>query len=169
MLTSDTGDAASYFRTPLDDGTSGQPASSLVFTAGGERVPPSYQAADDTLDTLNERYGPVGGLAEVSLSTTALGEPNGQTGLYLREQRPPDADSEQGGYESVFEASVEQIGFEFFDGSTWVTSWDTQSGERRLPAAVRVSYRRTGEDDRQIVIMVPASDVTVRNPIGGAS
>ncbi|HVK06205.1 MAG TPA: hypothetical protein VM490_22230 [Armatimonadaceae bacterium] len=66
------------------------------------------------------------------------------------------------------------MGFQFFSGTEWVTTWDTVAGgERRLPAAVRVSYMLKEDAEgtvRSILVPIPTSDVTATNPSlnGGA-
>lgn len=147
-------------------GTSDLP-DSLIFTVAG--LPPKGSITDsqDDFETLNEQFGPQGGVAEVSLSTTAFAAPGNETGLFLREQRPSDGDYTQGGYERVLWNQIASIGFEVFDGAEWSTIWDTtQSAEARLPAAVRVSYSLVGQEDQtyRFVVRLPLSDVTVDNP-----
>lgn len=159
-------DDTTYFVSLDEDTASSEPAPGIVFTTSGIRVPGVYLVTDESLESLNEQFGPQGGLAEVSLSLVAIGESQGQTGLFLREQRPSDGDYEQGGFESVFEPDLETIGFEFFDGLAWVNYWSTFEEERRLPAVVRVTYRLTDDEDRVLVVPIPASDVTPANPIG---
>ena len=150
--------------------TSGQASDGIVLTIAGERLPPSYLTTQETdLQVLNQQYGPQGGVAEVALSTTAVGDANGKTGLFIREQRPADSDYTQGGIESLFSADVKTIGFEFYDGTQWVGAWDTtQTGQRRLPAAIRVSYALNSDPDTThvFVVRLPLSDVTPTNPVG---
>jgi hypothetical protein len=88
--------------------------------------------------------------------------------MFERIQRPVDADPLQGGFESLVSADVSEIGFQFWDGSEWLTEWDTRSGTRRLPAAVKVQYRLTDESTDQLhqfVVIIPNSDVTASNPM----
>lgn len=164
-LSPEQSDDTSYFVSLDEDTISSEPSPGIVFTTSGIRVPSVYLHADESLESLNEQFGPQGGLAEVSLSTVAIGEAQGQTGLFLREQRPSDGDYEQGGYESVFEPDLESIGFEFFDGLAWDNFWSTFEEERRLPAIVRVTYRLI-ERDRILLVPLPSSDVTPQNPVG---
>jgi hypothetical protein len=119
-------------------------------------------------ETLNDQYGPQGGVAEIQLSLTPVGQPaSSDTGLFLREQRPADSDSSQGGNESLLMPNVTTIQFEFFDGLQWQETWDTiTSGSRRIPSAVRVTYQLTGEDQQRfIIVRLPFSDVTPTNPV----
>ena len=143
-------------------------ASSLVFTVLGRRVPPTVLSSTEDFDANNSKFGPVGGVTEVQLSTTPIGDgSNGRQGLFLREQTPSDGDPSQGGEESILSEDVETVSFEYFDGTTWQTTWDTSTmGTRRLPSAVRVTYRPRGEDtDRVLTFSVPSSDVTPDNPV----
>ena len=148
--------------------SSGADANSLVFTVLGRRLPPTVLSSTDDFETNNSKFGPVGGVTEVQLSTTPIGDgANGRQGLFLREQTPSDGDPSQGGEESLLSEDVESISFEYFDGTTWQTTWDTSTmGTRRLPSAVRVTYRLRGEDqDRVLTFPIPASDVTPDNPV----
>lgn len=141
----------------------------LVFTSMAQSLSGAYlnSSATDTFEDLNSTYGPQGGIAEFGLSTLAVGDPGNRTGLFLREQRPSDGDAFQGGYESVLEDHITSIGFEFYDGTQWITEWDTTtSGEKRLPAAVRVTYTLDNDDGQNHVFVVRMlySDVTPTNP-----
>lgn len=144
----------------------------LTFTTVAPTVSLAAQVSEDDFEEQQEAQGPVGGIAEVSLSTTAVGDPAGRTGVFERVQRPSDGDPTQGGMEGLISTRVEVIGFQFYDGTEWVNTWDTVTGpERRLPAAVRVSYRLrdAGENDvRSFLVALPTSDVTEQNPaVGG--
>ncbi|HXH60057.1 MAG TPA: type II secretion system protein GspJ [Fimbriimonadaceae bacterium] len=165
FLTTDTGDDTSYFMTLSSGGDLAVP-DTLVFTTLG--VPPTsaFTQSQDDFETLNSRFGPQGGLAEVSLSTIPVGDAPVDNALFLRVQRPPDGDPTQGGNESALLQGVASFTFEFFDGTDWVDEWDTLTGQRRLPAAVRVTFRLEGEDqDRTLTFRIPNSDVTPDNPI----
>jgi hypothetical protein len=169
VLTEDEEDDASFFIAGLEFGStaSGIVDDRLTFTAGGTTVALAALDADEDFQTLNERFGPQGGLAEVSIGLTPVGNPTVTDGLFLRRQRPADGDPSQGGDEILFESDVREISFEFFDGQVWQTTWDTRTGERRIPAAVRVTYRLENEDDlRTFVVRLPLSDVTPENPVG---
>lgn len=65
---------------------------------------------------------------------------------------------------------MSEILFEFWDGTQWITSWDTDSDGRRLPAAVRVTYRVSSDtDEHSFVVRIPTSDVTADNPMTTSS
>lgn len=143
-------------------------ADTLIMTVTGLRIPSSILNSDDDFEAQNEKKGPQGGVEEVAISTSPVGTPpNGQTGLFLRYQRPADSDPSQGGNESLLSPDVSSIQFEFWDGSQYQQTWDTRSmTTKRLPAAVRVTYRLTGEQkDHVFVTLVPNSDVTTQNPV----
>lgn len=169
FVTSDTADLSSYFVAQATaDAGSTVGADTLTFTTTSEGVNSSLITSEDDFETLNQKYGPQGGLAEVSLSVTPVGDPAGKSGLFLREQRPSDGDATQGGYETLLSPDVTTIGFEFYDGTDWATEWDTLTdGTRRIPAAVRVTYTLSGEEDTNHVILVRLanSDVTAINPV----
>lgn len=169
------GGAATYFTGFVNTGgisaggiQADQPSDTLTFTAASLRPIGSYLESTDDFPTLNTRYGPQGGLAEVSLSMVAVGDAGSRTGPYLREQRPADGDFTQGGFESVLDPDVTTISFQFYDGTAWVGEWDTSTmPDPRLPAAVKVTYRRSDEDfDRTLTVRIPLSDVTPENPAG---
>ena len=176
----DTADTTTYFTTTpssttatLTNQTQSGNADTVIFTTTGVRIPGSVMETDDDFETANSTFGPQGGTSEIALSMTPVGQPtSNQTGLFIRNQTPSDGDNSQGGQESVLDPNVTSIQFEFWDGSLWQQSWDTAStDQRRLPAAVRVTYRINGEtNDRVAVIRIPLSDVTAANPItqGGA-
>ncbi len=166
-LTADETDQASYFMTLATGGDLANP-DTVVFTTLGVSVTNAYLMSTDEFETLNDRFGPQGGMAEVSISMIPVGEPptESTTSLYLRVQRPPDGDPTQGGLERSLANNIESFTFEFFDGVEWVTEWSTLTQQRRLPAAVRITYRITDEEtDRVLTFRVPLSDVTPENPI----
>jgi len=147
--------------------TGGGDADTITFTAADLAPPAAYLNSTDDFETLNELYGPQGGVTEVALSLTAYGEAGENTGLFLRQQRPADGDPTQGGFEEVVDPDVEAIRFEFYDGQQWATDWDSGvAGLRRLPAAVRVFYTLTGAAERSFIVRIPLSDVTPDNPAG---
>lgn len=148
--------------------TGGGDADTLTFTAAQLRPSYPYLNSQDDFETLNESYGPQGGTTEVAVSMAPYGDAGGQTGLFLRQQRPADGDPTQGGYEELFDAEVESIRFEFYDGQQWVTDWDSGvAGEHRLPASIRIYYQVLGETaERSFVVKLPLSDVTPDNPAG---
>lgn len=162
-LSSDAADTTTYF--VAED--TGAGAETMTFTTLGQRVPRAVLNATEDFETLNERFGPQGGVAEVSFSITPVGNAPVNQGLFLREQRPSDGDPTQGGYESVLDENITQVRFEFWDGLAWVPSWDTRTQTaRRLPAAVRMTYRLTDDvADRTYVVRIPGSDVTANNPV----
>ena len=140
----------------------------LTLTTTAPGVPISAQQ-DETNDFETQQMvrGPVGGVAEVSISTTPVGDAGGKTGLFQRVQRQSDGDPTQGGMESVFDADISEMGFQFWNGQQWLTTWDTTLGDRRLPEAVQVSYILAADTQRQthmFVVTVPESDVTQSNP-----
>ncbi|RYG81061.1 prepilin-type N-terminal cleavage/methylation domain-containing protein [bacterium] len=155
-------DTASYFI-----GGAETDSSTLTFTAIGDRPGASYAASNESFDTSNERFGPQGGPAEVSLSLTGIGDGAGKSGLFLRVQRPADGDTSQGGEQELIDPDIESMSFEFWTGESWTSDWNTQSMDTpRLPGAVRVTYRRQGEDqDRILTVTIPASDATAENPV----
>ena len=179
MLTASTTDANSYFVVTSTGGSQTGLGDTLVFTGFGESTPGSVLSTsiDDDFETLNNEAGPWGGLEEVGLSTTPVGQVGNMTGLFLRLQRPPDSDPTQGGLESLLDGNVQSISFECFDGQNWQPTWDTRTSTsaRRLPAAVRVTYILSQDPGTQHVFVarVPMSDVTPTNPVtttaGGTS
>ena len=161
-------------------GTSTAPGSgdadTLMFTVMGRSLPGSVLASDPTNDfeTENQTFGPQGGIAEYAIGITPVGDPQGQSGVILREQVPADQDATQGGYESVIEPDVTNITFEFYDGNQWQSSWNTfAQTTRQLPAAIRVSYTMPGESqDRVFIVGLAYTTVTPNNPAtttGGSS
>lgn len=151
-------------------GLPGGTADTLVFTTSGQSVSNATLKLDDDWETQNETFGPQGGIAEVQIGAAAVGEANGQTGLFLREQRPADADPSQGGTEKVLNSEIKSIQFEFWNGLEWQATWDTRSmsGARRLPAAIRVTYVLNSDANDQnhvLVVGLPNSDVTSTNPV----
>lgn len=149
--------------------SSSDTTNSLVFTVLGRRLPSTLLASPDDFETNNSKFGPEGGVSEVELGTSPVGsDTSGQPGgLYLRTQAPSDADPSQGGYESKISTDIDTISYEFYDGTEWQTTWDTTTmGTRRLPSAVRVTYRFLNENEDHIVVFaVPSSDVTPDNPV----
>ncbi len=139
----------------------------LTFTTTAPGIPISATADSDDFETQMDANGPIGGVAEVSYSTTPVGNPpNNQTGLFERIQRPSDGDPTQGGVESLLSPEVAQMGFQFWNGQQWMQTWDTTI-ERRLPSAVLVSYILQGASNNNVqtfIVPIPSSDVTVQNP-----
>lgn len=148
---------------------SGTGASTLVFTTQAKPFERARFESQDEFETQNESFGPEGGTEEIALSLSPSGTPtgNGETeGVFLRRQSPSDGDTTQGGRERLLLANVVSLGFEFYDGTGWVSTWNSQSGQRRIPAAVRVTYRLQDEqNDRILVVRLKASDVTPETPL----
>lgn len=168
----DEASTTTYFYGRQDGGSgglvTGVVATELVFTTVDGQIPGAALASTEAeFAARNEEVGPVGGVKEVRLGISPVGEAGGRTGLFLREQTPADEDPDQGGFERVIDERVTSISFEFFDGIEWLGEWSTQTGERRVPAAVRVTYTFEGEETpRVLVIRLKNSDVTPNNPIG---
>ncbi|MFN8218771.1 MAG: type II secretion system protein GspJ [Fimbriimonadales bacterium] len=174
-VSEDAADDNTYFigRATDSNGSLGEASQSdsIVFTIAGGRTPGrAFSNTEEDFSERNRQLGPVGGVTEVSLSMNAVGDAADHTGIFLREQTPSDQDYDQGGYERALNEDVEAIGFEFFDGTTWTGTWDTTTGERRLPAAVRVSYQlRDDENTYLFVVKLPCSDVNNQNPLNSAT
>ena len=171
-LSEDAADATTFFigaaDTFGDTGTMGCDALVFTTTAGV----PSFSAliSEDEFETQYDELGPVGGVAEVELGARVLGRTDSVSGVLIRTQRPSDGDSTQGGVQRVLSAEVERIGFRFWNGTSWVDTWDTTTADRRLPGAVLVSYTLAGEATdapRSFVVAVPASDVDADNAVTG--
>lgn len=161
-VTSEANDTASYFVAGAE--AAGE-ENRLTFTTASSTIPGAVAASTDTFEDQNQRYGPQGGLKEVSIGLTPVGQTNQTTGVFVREQRPSDGDNTQGGFEEQLDAAVNNIQFEFYDGTTWLTDWDTALYSRRIPAAVRVTYQLEEEDQpRVMVVRLLKSDVTAENP-----
>jgi len=168
LISSDANDTKSFFIASSDDASSDLGATQITFTSSFANIPGGSLGTELTFDDVHDTYGPLGGLAEFSYGTVATGDAGTATGLFERVQRPVDADPLQGGFESLVSAVVSEIGFQFWNGSEWLTEWDTRSGTRRLPAAVKVQYRLTDESTDQLhqfVVIIPNSDVTSANPV----
>jgi len=166
FITTDNTDTLTYFVAGSQGGSTGNP-DTLVFTTTS--APLNMAAVDDTdndWQQKNEIYGPQGGLTEVSLSLTPVGTGAEGSGIYLRTQTPADGDPTQGGYESLLLANVSELSFEFWDGTEWTTAWDTTTGVRRIPAAVRITYRiDTEPNSHTVTVRLEQSDVTSTNPV----
>jgi type II secretory pathway pseudopilin PulG len=170
-LDPDQTDPNSYFIMESASGAS-DTADQVIFTSVGSPPDGGFLSAvdDQTFEDLNSQFGPQAGLAEIQLGLTPVGEPTtDEFGLYLRQQRPSDGDTTQGGRESLALPGVESISFEAYDGAAWTGTWNTQTGDRRLPAAIRVIYTLEGEGlERSFVVALPNSDVTPLNPAAGS-
>lgn len=172
-VTTDATDRFSYFIGQIGNGTPNSAtgnksnnADTLTFTIAGQRLQGSVLASTDDFETLNKNLGPQGGVAEVSIESTAVGNAQDNTGIFIRVERPADGDPTQGGLETVLDSEVTELSFEFFDGNNWLPTWNTQTALRRLPAAVRMTYKiADDEQPRIITYLLPMSDVTPLNPI----
>lgn len=166
-LDEDSNDRLSYFVAETVEADQDLGADRLTFTSNALSFRLEAQDSTDDFETQHKANGPVGGLAEVSFSTTPVGEAGDRTGLFERFQRPSDGDPAQGGTETLLAAGISKIGFEFYNGQSWITTWDTRTSDRRLPAAVQVSYVLTGEPDgtvHRFIVSLPSSDVDAQNP-----
>jgi len=155
-----------YFSGVVKSGANDLGCDRLTFTTTAPALPMATLAGTDDFETQQQARGPVGGLAEVSLSVTPVGDAGGRTGLFERLQRPSDADPSQGGSEFLLDPQIERIGFQFWDGMEWVTLWSAASPPR-LPQAVRVSYTRRGAplgEVRVFDVPLPTSDVSAQSP-----
>ena len=164
-----TSNTTSYFWGLAENGASDLGCDRLTFTTTAPAIPMAALDSTDDFETQQGARGPVGGLAEVSLSTTAVGDSGGRSGLFERIQRPADSDPSQGGSESDLDFQVERMGFQFWDGLEWVSTWST-TNPPHLPAAVQVSYTLYGTpstDVRVFVVAIPASDVDADQPATG--
>jgi prepilin-type N-terminal cleavage/methylation domain-containing protein len=165
-LAEDVGDRTTFFQG-IVEGSGELGCDRLTFTTVAPGVPMAARSSADDFETQQAARGPVGGVAEVSLSTAPIGDAAGKAGLFERMQRPSDGDPAQGGTESDIDSEIDQIGFQFWDGIQWVDTWDTTTGERRLPAAVKVTIVRNGQASttgRAFIVPIPATDVDSRNP-----
>lgn len=164
-ISSSTTDATTFFIGEASGGSTELGCDRLTFTTTEPGVPYAAIASTDDYATQQTARGPVGGIAEVSLSTTAVGSPVNKSGLYERMQRPSDSDSSQGGIEWVLDMHISRIGFQFWNGQDWVSTWDTTS-DRHLPEQVKISYTTTEQPDavRVFIVSIPSSDVDSQNP-----
>lgn len=164
-LSSSATDNTTYFVATSSSNQAGS-VDTIVFTTLGR--PPLRSFLYDTetnFETLHDTYGPQGGVEEAALSTVPVGGDAQGEGIFLREQDPPDTDITQGGQESLLIPDARDLFFEFWDGSQWATTWDTRSGQRRLPAAVRMTWQDADNNQVTRVIRLPNSDITSENPL----
>lgn len=160
-----------YFIGQLDPagdtvGDAGTGATELIFTTtGGPMSGRAIADIDTDFEARNERLGPVGGVTENRLALTPIGDAGDRLGIFHREQTPADMDPDQGGYETVIDDRVVAMSFEFYDGTDWLPEWDTRIADRRVPAAVRVTYMFDGDETpRELIVKMRNSDVTPNNP-----
>ncbi|HWA83952.1 MAG TPA: hypothetical protein VG820_10980 [Fimbriimonadaceae bacterium] len=181
-----TTDTLTYFLGETSGSTAdASTADTLVFTTLSVGMNDNELTSDDDFETLNQTYGPQGGVAEVSLSLTPVGDAGqDKQGLFLRTQRPADGDPTQGGFEKVLDPDVRSIQFQFYNGTGWDPTWGTsglevqtttsqnnvQTGQdgRRIPAAVQVTYTLASDPDgvtHSFIVQLLHSDVTAENPV----
>jgi prepilin-type N-terminal cleavage/methylation domain-containing protein len=159
-LSGDTNDQTTYFIGIADQNAGPLGSDRLTWTTTAPGVPMAAMADTDDFNSQQAARGPIGGLAEVSLGTNPVGDANGQTGLFERIQHPSDSDPTQGGFESLLDSQIASIGFQFWNGTQWLPTWDTTSGSRELPQAVEVRYTVPGgadSDIRSFIVPIPAS------------
>lgn len=162
-MSADTTDTTTYFLAGADAAGADD---RITFTTAIPRITAAQVDSTDDFQTQNQEFGPQGGLEEVSISSTPVGQAQQNNGLFIREQRPSDGDSTQGGFESVLDPDITSIQWEFFDGVNWDTTWDTSTTTRRIPAAVRVTYQLQGEQNPHVIVVrLKNSDVTPDNPV----
>ncbi|ARU40622.1 hypothetical protein CCB80_05495 [Armatimonadetes bacterium Uphvl-Ar1] len=166
-VSDDNDDRLTYFVAANATGQS-TTADSLTFTTLSRRIDGGFLLdQDSTFEDLNDRFGPQGGLSEVSLNIQSVGDPgDDRAGLFLRIQTPADGDPTQGGTERLLFPNVTNVIYEFWDGAQWVDAWDTvNGGSRRIPPAVRLTLEREEEEPEYLTFRIPTSDVTAENPI----
>ncbi|HLK16519.1 MAG TPA: type II secretion system protein GspJ [Fimbriimonadaceae bacterium] len=164
-LSGGSGAASSPGNSSGSSGTSRN--AQLVFTALGE--PTSQAALQDASNDFvqqNQTRGPQGGIIEFALELTPVGDAGGKKGIFIREQRPADTDPTSGGYEWLLLPDVDNLMFEFWDGTQWQPGWDTTTQTPiRLPAAVRITYSKSSDTPKVFVVRLPLSDATPANPV----
>ncbi len=172
MLSSSATDQTCFFRGTNDAGGSDLGCDRLTISSTYPGVPIRSLDSTDTYLDQQSNYGPVGGLTEMSFGINAVGSPpSGQSGLFERIEHPSDTDPTQGGYETLLDPDVTQMGFQFWDGTEWDSEWDTTTGTRRLPQAVQVSYRLTSDlndTPHVFVVIVLSSDCNADDPVSSA-
>lgn len=164
-VSSSDDDALTYFVASSAGGQAANPDTVTFVTLTRPVVGGALLEQDNDFETLNERYGPQGGPTEVALSTFPVGDAGNRQGLFLRMQTPADGDPTQGGRERLLVDGVVSATYEFWDGTQWLTSWDTRIGQRRLPAAIRITLEFDDGDPEVLTLRLPLSDVTALNPI----
>jgi len=162
-IDTDVTDTSEYFLAGADAAGSDD---RITFTTAMPFIPGAQLESQDDFETQNASLGSLGGLEEVSIGLTPIGQTSQSSGLFVREQRPADGDPTQGGTETVLEPNVTNIQWQFFDGINWQTTWDTAQTNRRLPAAVQVTYQLENDPNQHsLVVRLYKSDVTPDNPV----
>jgi type II secretory pathway pseudopilin PulG len=148
-------------QVPLDDGL-GSGSMSLVFTGNQQLQPKVLNASGLDFPTMNTRYGAWGAAVETAFSLTPVGNAQGRTGLFLRMQCPADSDPTQGGTEGLISDKVQDIRFQFFDGTQWTSTWDSGKTEKgKLPQKVQIQYLFVGDDQpHTFFVRLPLYDST---------
>lgn len=166
-------DQTSYFIAGNGDEQgigSSDSASEITFTVLGEPISaPAMSAQDLTFEERNERFGPLGGVTEVRIGTSPIGDAGDATGMFLRRQTPSDEDPLQGGEEELLDSRISDLTFEFWDGQEWLGQWDTTTDERRVPSAIKLTYTISEDDaerQRVLVIRLANSDISSAVPLG---
>lgn len=156
-------DQNSFFigRTVSGSSLGANASDEIVFTTVGTGIPGNAtNTAETDFEARNQQLGPVGGTVEIAITLTPIGQGGEGEGVYIREQRPADSDPDQGGFESVLDAGVESISFEFFDGTDWIGDWDT-TVTRGLPRAVRVTYTLVDDETQRMFVVRLANEAPV--------
>lgn len=170
-VSTDETDQMSYFVAADSTGQTTS-ADGLVFTTLSKPISGGYLVSDSIdSEELHTQYGPQGGIAEVSLNVTPVGDPtNDESGLFIRIQNPSDGDPTQGGSEKLLIAGVTSITYELWDGIQWAVTWDTiNGGTRRIPSAIRITLNFEEGDPEYLTFKIPGSDITAENPLTQAT
>jgi type II secretory pathway pseudopilin PulG len=167
-LSPTTTDTTSYFQGTNDAGGSDLGCDRITMSSTFPGIPSASNYSTDDYLTQQTNIGPVGGLTEISIGSTPVGDAGSKIGIFERIQHPSDGDPTQGGYEKLLDGDVTAMGFQFWDGLEWDSEWDTTTGTRRLPQAVQVSYRLKSDVNNTphvFVVMVLSSDCNANNPV----
>ncbi|HVT14147.1 MAG TPA: hypothetical protein VHE55_17935 [Fimbriimonadaceae bacterium] len=186
-VSSSTTDTMTYFLGETSGSTAdATTADTLIFTTLSAGLNDNELTSDDDFETMNQTYGPQGGVTEVEFSLTPVGDAGqDKQGLFLRTQTPGDGDPTQGGFEKILDPDVRSIQFQFYNGTGWDPTWGTsgvnlqtttttqnnvQTGQdgRRIPAAVQVTYTLASDPDgvtHSFIVQLLHSDVTAENPV----
>jgi len=135
-------------------------SASLALTTLAPTPPVRYlRETSADFGTLNDRYGPMGGVTEVALSTVPVGDAGRRRGLFVRQQSPADEEPARGGTERVLDEGIDDIRFEFYDGTDWLSTWDSREEQKdRLPLLIRVTYIRIDEPMPRTFVVRPVVD-----------